>query len=219
MSGHAMARQWWWSIAVVAMLPGCSAATPTPSTSTSAVPLPSPTAIVTLPPTPRPTSTPTPEAFLSHPSDQRVQPEISPYAPRFPVKEPAAQLSSSCSPMRDPNAVRCAVPLRCGFLIMEANLSRWRYSINSGASIRPSRIQEFGLLPLANPGQPGEAGIRGQAGLEIAWSDSMCALSAPITQSRNYCAHRKPEPTPADLRFRDRGMRETRRHRYSVRGR
>ena len=39
-----------------------------------------------------------------------------------------------------------------------------------------------GLLPMLQSGRTGAAGVRGQAGLEISWSDLMCALSAPITR-------------------------------------
>jgi hypothetical protein len=37
-----------------------------------------------------------------------------------------------------------------------------------------------GLLPLKNEGVTGAAGVRGQAGVEVAWPDGMCAISAPI---------------------------------------
>ena len=67
-------------------------------------------------------------------------------------------------------------------MITEAKSSRWRWSINSGASFRPSRIQESACYRWRIPDQRGAAGIRGQAGLEISWSGSMCALSAPITR-------------------------------------
>ena len=51
-----------------------------------------------------------------------------------------------------------------------------------GGFFPPTPNSGVGLLPLANPGQTGAAGIRGEAGLEIAWADGMCALSAPITR-------------------------------------
>jgi hypothetical protein len=51
-----------------------------------------------------------------------------------------------------------------------------------GGFFPPVPNSGVGLLPIAHPGQTGTAGIRGQAGLEISWSDLMCALSAPITR-------------------------------------
>jgi hypothetical protein len=39
-----------------------------------------------------------------------------------------------------------------------------------------------GLLPMVHSGQTGTAGLRGQSGLAISWSDNMCELSAPITR-------------------------------------
>ena len=181
MSGHAMARRWWWSIAVVAMLPGCSAATPTPSTSTSAVPLPSPTAIVTLPPTPRPTSTPTPEAFLSPVGPTCAARDLT---IRSGISGEGAGSAAIVLVFTDEGPKRCTLrgTPEVRFLDHGSQLVKMAVFDQLGGFFPPVPNSGVGLLPLANPGQPGAAGIRGQAGLEIVWSDSMCALSAPITR-------------------------------------
>ncbi len=51
----------------------------------------------------------------------------------------------------------------------------------AGGFFPPVPNSGVGLVPMVHSGQTGAPGIRGQAGLEISWSDLMCALSAPIT--------------------------------------
>jgi hypothetical protein len=51
-----------------------------------------------------------------------------------------------------------------------------------GGFFPPVANAGVGLLHLANPGPAGAAGIRGQAGLEISWSDGMCAFAEAISR-------------------------------------
>lgn len=175
-----MARAWWW-IGILVILPGCSVAAPTPSPSTTAVPLPSPTAIVTLPPTPTFASTPTPEPFLSPVGPTCTARDLT---IRSGISGEGAGTAAIVFVFTDKGSERCTLrgTPEVRFLDHGGQDVKMAVVDQLGGFFPPVPNSGVGLLPLANPGQTGAAGIRGQAGLEISWSGSMCALSAPITR-------------------------------------
>jgi hypothetical protein len=181
MAGHALTRQWWWSIAVVGVLSGCSAATPTPSASPTAVPIPSATAIVNVPPLSTPTSTPTPLPFLAP-----VGPTCSArdLTMRSGISGQGAGSQAVVLVFTDEGPGRCTLrgTPEVRFLDRGGQVVKMAVVDEPGGFFPPTPNSGVGLEPLANSGQMGAAGIRGQAGLEITWASALCAPSAPITR-------------------------------------
>jgi hypothetical protein len=177
-----VARFWWW-VGALPMLAACSSTTSTPSASAATVPQ-SPTAIVSLSPAPAPTPTPTPT----------LEPFLAPVGPTCAVSQlnmragtsgAGAGSAATVLVFTDTGGARCTLrgtPV-VRFLDRAGQVVKMVVVDQPGGFFPPvPPLTGVGLLPLTNPGSVGMAGVRGQAGLGITWSDNMCAISAPITR-------------------------------------
>lgn len=177
-----LARRWWW-VGLLAAVSGCSAVAPTPSASPKSVPLPTPTVITTLPPSPAPTATPTP----------KPQPLLAAIGPactarnltmRTGVSGAGAGTAAVVLVFTDVGSARCSLrgAPEARFFDDAGQVVKVNVSDQLGGFFPSVPNAGVGLLPMVHSGQTGTAGIRGQAGLAVSWSDLMCGLAAPITR-------------------------------------
>lgn len=180
-----MARRWWW-IALLLAVAGCSGTNPNPTATAKAVPLPTPTAIETPPPTATPTAMPTPT-----PKPEPLLSSIGPTCTardltvRTGISGAGAGTAAVVLVFTDVGSNRCSLrgTPAMRFLGSAGQVVRVAVFDDLGGFFPPVVPNSgVGLIPMRQSGETGTAGIRGQAGLAISWSDLMCALSAPITR-------------------------------------
>jgi Protein of unknown function (DUF4232) len=172
------------------MLQACATSTvsPTATKTASAQPSPTvpapPTAIVTIPPSPTPT--PTPQPVLAAVGPTCVARNLS---LRLGLQDGGAGTGATVLVITDRGPGRCILRGTPKVEFLDASSRRVNvpvYDMPNGffapSPSAPPLNSPVGLLPLASSGTEGAAGIRGQAAIQLQYSDFACATSAPVTR-------------------------------------
>jgi Protein of unknown function (DUF4232) len=172
------------------MLQACATSTvsPTGTKTVSAQPSPTvpatPTAIFTLPPAQTPT--PTPEPLLAAAGRTCVAGELT---MRLGLHDGGAGTGATVLVITDRGRGRCTLRGTPKVAFLDASgrivnvpvydMPNGFFAPNPSA---PPPNSPVGLLPLASSGIEGAAGIRGQAAIQLQYSDFACATSVPVAR-------------------------------------